>query len=53
MTRIIGLIESNKLFLLNYMIKKEATIVNGLDFYKKSYYNNLHKKEYLLQIRKS
>jgi hypothetical protein len=35
MTWVIHLIGSNKLFLFNYMIKKEITTLNESNFYKK------------------
>jgi hypothetical protein len=34
-TPIIGLAKSNKFFSLKYIIKKEATTINELNFYKK------------------
>jgi hypothetical protein len=45
MTWVIHLIGSNKLFLFNYMIKKEVTTLNESNFYKKNNHNDLHKKK--------
>jgi len=53
MTWVIHLIGSNKLFLFNYMIKKEVTTLNESNFYKKIIIMTCTKKKNLPKGKKT